>query len=87
MFYSAHNMKSSNNSFNLTRKEIDILTSLAQGKSYKMAAEDCGVSINTVREHIRSIYRKMKVHSITEAILLALKHQLLQLPVLVYLIA
>ncbi len=71
------------NNFNLTIKEISVLTSLAQGKSYKMIAEDCGVTINTVREHIRKIYRKLKVHSMTEAIMIAMKHELLNFFIIV----
>ena len=77
----------SNNSFNLTRKEIAVLTSLAKGKSYKMVAEDCDITINTVREHIRNIYHKMNVHTTTEAVLLAIKNELIQLSVLIYLLA
>ena len=79
--------ESSNNSFNLTRKEISVLISLAQGKSYKMVAEDCDITINTVREHIRNIYHKMNVHSTTEAVLVAIKHGLIQFFVLICLLA
>ena len=87
MFYSAYSPESSDNSFNLTIKEIAVLTSLAQGKSYKMVAEDCGITINTVREHIRNIYHKMNVHTTTEAVLLAIKNGLIQLSFLIYLLA
>ena len=77
----------SDNIFNLTGKDISILSSLAKGKSYKMVAEDYGITINTVREHIRNIYHKMNVHSTTAAVLLAVKHGLIHLSTLIYLIA
>lgn len=81
------NEELSNNIFNLTGKEISVLSSLAKGNSYKMIAGDCDITVNTVREHIRNIYRKLKVHSMTEAVIVAMKHKLFQLPVLIYLIA
>jgi DNA-binding NarL/FixJ family response regulator len=85
--YSTDSGDSSNKSFNLTKKEIAVLTSLAQGKSYKMVAAECGVSINTIREHIRNIYHKLNVHTTIEAVLLAVKHGVLQLPIFIYLLA
>lgn len=63
--------------YNLTDKEISIITSLSKGNSYKMIATDCNISINTVRQHIRNIHQKLKVHSSLEAVLLALKENLL----------
>ena len=84
---SSANSGDSSNSFNLTKKEIAVLTSLAQGKSYKMVAEDCDITINTVREHIRNIYHKLNVHTTTEAVLLAVKHRIIQLAVLIYFLA
>ena len=63
--------------FNLTDKELAIIISLSKGNSYKMIANDCNITINTVRQHIRNIHQKLKVHSSLEAVLLALKESLL----------
>jgi len=52
----------------LTEKELEILESLARGNSYKMIAGDISISIDTVRTHIRSIYKKLHVNSALEAI-------------------
>jgi len=52
----------------LTPREQDVLRSLAAGNSYKMVAEDLGISIETVRTHIKRIYEKLHVHSVAEAI-------------------
>jgi DNA-binding NarL/FixJ family response regulator len=57
----------------LTRLEIRLLSLLAEGYSYQAAADDMRVSINTVRNYIRSIYDKLHVHSKSEAVTKALK--------------
>jgi DNA-binding NarL/FixJ family response regulator len=57
----------------LTRLELKLLSLLAEGYSYQSAADDMRVSINTVRNYIRSIYDKLHVHSKSEAVSKALK--------------
>lgn len=57
----------------LTRLEVRLLSLLAEGYSYQTAADDMRVSINTVRNYIRSIYEKLHVHSKSEAVSKALK--------------
>ena len=52
----------------LTEKEMQILESLARGNSYKMISAELEISIDTVRTHIRSIYKKLHVNSALEAI-------------------
>ena len=44
------------------------LRTLAAGNSYKMVADELGISIETVRTHIKRIYEKLHVHSVAEAI-------------------
>ncbi|TVQ11905.1 MAG: DNA-binding response regulator [Bacteroidetes bacterium] len=56
------------NPYKLTHREKEILLSLSQGNSYKMIAADFGISIDTVRTHIKKIYEKLHVHSQTEAV-------------------
>jgi DNA-binding NarL/FixJ family response regulator len=57
----------------LSPRETVLLGLLAQGMSYGEAAEELGVSLNTVRTHIRSIYEKLHVHSKSEAVSKALR--------------
>lgn len=57
----------------LTRLELKLLSLLAEGFSYQSAADEMKVSINTVRNYIRSIYDKLHVHSKSEAVSKALK--------------
>jgi len=57
----------------LTRRETELLASLSEGHSYQSAASQLGISANTVRNHIRSIYEKLHVHTQTEAVSKALR--------------
>lgn len=52
----------------LTSREEDILGLLAKGYSYKMIATELFLSIDTIRTHIKKIYQKLHVHSVTEAV-------------------
>ena len=60
----------------LTDREKEVLRNLCEGKSYKMIAGDLFVDINTVKFHIRNIYRKLEVNSKGEAIVKAMKEHL-----------
>lgn len=51
-----------------TQREKDVLQFVAKGYSYQEIADSLEVSINTVREHIRRIYRKLAVRSRGEAV-------------------
>lgn len=62
--------------YNLTEKETQILKGLVDGFSYKMISANMGISIDTVRFHIKKIYDKLHVHSATEAVSKALKNKL-----------
>jgi DNA-binding NarL/FixJ family response regulator len=52
----------------LTGKESEILQWLVRGYSYKMIAVEMKIGIETVRSHIKKIYRKLQVNSATEAV-------------------
>ena len=49
------------NDFNLSEREKEILSCLVKGMSYKLIADACFISIDTVRGHIRNIYEKLHV--------------------------
>lgn len=55
----------------LKEKELQVLNSLATGKSYKSIAADNEISIDYVKFHIKNIYEKLEVSSREEAIDLA----------------
>ena len=52
----------------LTGREREVLALLATGSLYKEIAARLGVTIDTVRTHLRNIYEKLHVHSRTEAV-------------------
>jgi DNA-binding NarL/FixJ family response regulator len=52
----------------LTEREHEILTHLSQGFSYLESAELLSITVNTVQSHVKNVYRKLEVHSMTEAI-------------------
>lgn len=64
---------------NLTTRETEVLTHLCKGKSYKMIADTLFISEETVRRHIKNIYRKLEVHSKSEAVAKAFKEKLVNL--------
>jgi DNA-binding NarL/FixJ family response regulator len=62
--------------YNLTPHELRLLRLLVEGRSYKTAAFELGVSINTIAFHIQNIYGKLQVHSKSEAVARALNENL-----------
>jgi DNA-binding NarL/FixJ family response regulator len=52
----------------LTDRELDVLRCLVRGLSYIETGDDLGISEGTVRTHVRSVYRKLQVHSVAQAI-------------------
>jgi DNA-binding NarL/FixJ family response regulator len=65
-----------NTSINLSERETEILSHLTKGLSYKMIADACCISLDTVRFHIKNIYEKLHVHSMSEAIYKAINEKL-----------
>ena len=47
----------------LTAKERQVVVAMVDGLSYKMIADRLGISLETVRQHIKHIYRKLHVNS------------------------
>ena len=52
----------------LSPREERVLDCLARGLAYKQIADELGISINTIRTHLRHIYEKLHVQSRTEAV-------------------
>jgi DNA-binding NarL/FixJ family response regulator len=64
------------NAYQLTPREKEILGLLSKGESYKLIAQALGISLDTVRTHIKKIYDKLHVHSQTEAVSKAINERL-----------
>jgi DNA-binding NarL/FixJ family response regulator len=54
--------------FDLTDRELNVLSLLMKGMSYKMIAETINVTYHTVNSHCKNIYEKLHVHSAAEAV-------------------
>ncbi len=52
----------------LTKQEKKILQALSYGNLYKEIAADYNISINTVKKHLKNIYRKLEVSKRTQAV-------------------
>lgn len=61
------NFKPSRELDQLSPREQEVLQLLTTGHSYKMIAQKCQITVETVRTHIKRIYEKLHVHSATEA--------------------
>ena len=53
----------------LTKRERSVLDLLSKGFMYKQIGDQLGISLDTVRSHLRKVYEKLHVHSRTEAVL------------------
>ena len=64
--------------YDLTPHELRLLKLLVEGHSYKTAAAELNVSVNTISFHLKSIYEKLQVHSKSAAVAKALQHRLIK---------
>ena len=64
--------------YNLSPHEVRLLKLLVEGHSYKSAAAELNVSVNTISFHLKNIYEKLQVHSKSEAVAKALQNKLIK---------
>lgn len=60
--------------YQLTPREKEVLACIVNGLAYKMIADQLNISYETVRSHVKKIYEKLHVASLTEAVAKAI-HQ------------
>lgn len=63
--------------YKLSSREIEVLNLLADGYNYQEIAESIFISVDTVRHHIRNIYKKLHVHSQSEAVAKAIRKKII----------
>ena len=63
----------------LTSRELEVLKHVAKGMSNREIADELYISENTVKNHVRNILEKLHLHSRMEAVLYAVREQLLDL--------
>lgn len=57
----------------LTDRELDVLQRLAHGRSTREVADDLGVADETVKSHVKQIFKKLDVRDRTQAVAEALR--------------
>jgi DNA-binding NarL/FixJ family response regulator len=62
--------------YNLTAREKEVLTAVVSGLSYKMIGFELNISYETVRSHIKKIYEKLHVASLTEVVAKAINQNI-----------
>lgn len=68
--------KTKNRIHDLPKRQHEILVSLVDGKSYAEVATEMGISVETVRSHIKKMYRKLRIRDKTEAVAMYIKGEI-----------
>ena len=76
-FKNSKNGSSVDSQYNLSNREREVLHHLADGSNYQEIANELFISVDTVRHHIRNIYKKLQVHSQSEAVAKAIRKKLI----------
>ena len=64
----------------LTERELQVLRLVATGLNNREAAKELFISENTVKNHVRNILEKLQLHSRMEAVMYAVRENLLDIP-------
>jgi DNA-binding NarL/FixJ family response regulator len=62
--------------YHLTAREKEVLSCLVNGQSYKMIGAELTISYETVRSHVKKIYEKLHVASLTEVVAKAINQRI-----------
>jgi DNA-binding NarL/FixJ family response regulator len=73
----AHFQKNPQQQYGLSNREKEILEWLIKGHSYKMIAANTNISQETVKTHLKNVYKKLHVNCATEAVAKVLKERLI----------
>lgn len=63
--------------FDLSEREVEVLTLLVKGFSQKMVSAELYISPFTVANHVKNIYHKLHVHNASEAVAIAIRKRLI----------
>ena len=76
-FKEGKNIATDSDNYGLSDREISVLNLLSDGYNYQEIAETLFISVDTVRHHIRNIYKKLHVHSQSEAVAKAIRKKII----------
>jgi two-component system, NarL family, response regulator len=65
------------NEFQLTKRELEVLTLIARGKTNQQIAETLFITAGTARVHVHAILQKLAVSDRTQAAIMAIEHNLI----------
>jgi len=77
LFSKSITMRANEKKYLLSPREKEVLAHLVKGQSYKMIASDLDICYDTVRAHIKSIYQKLEVSSVSGAVAIAVSNNLI----------
>lgn len=72
----SYNKLAPTDSYNLTVREKEVLGCIVSGLSHKMVGYELSISYETVRSHVKKIYEKLEVSSLTEVVAKAINQNL-----------
>lgn len=76
-FKESKSTKDENLEFELSPREKEVINLLAGGNNYQQIAEQLFISVDTVRHHIKNIYKKLHVHNQSEAVAKAIRKKII----------
>lgn len=76
-FKESKDIKDENTDYKLSSREKEVITLLAGGNNYQQIADQLFISVDTVRHHIKNIYKKLHVHSQSEAVAKAIRKKII----------
>lgn len=59
----------------LTKQEVRVLEQICQARTNRQIATRLGITEKTAKNYVQAVFRKLRVHSRTEAVLLAVHHR------------
>jgi DNA-binding NarL/FixJ family response regulator len=76
-FKESKDVKDESSDFKLSSREKEVINLLASGNNYQQIADQLYISVDTVRHHIKNIYKKLHVHTQSEAVAKAIRKKII----------
>jgi DNA-binding NarL/FixJ family response regulator len=76
-FKESKDAKDDTQEFELSPREKEVINLLAGGNNYQQIADQLFISVDTVRHHIKNIYKKLHVHTQSEAVAKAIRRKII----------
>jgi len=76
-FKETKDLKPEDQDFELSVREKEVINLLAGGNNYQQIADQLYISVDTVRHHIKNIYKKLHVHTQSEAVAKAIRKKII----------